>query len=354
VWANPVQISVGGQPWRAAAPWATLSASVLQKTCFWNLMTNTPVHPKEQAVLGLMGATQPAEMFPSLLAKQLAPCLGTLQVQPVSVGATSANEGLTFGGAALPIVPPLALQSTLLNGQDALTNLWQLRDTTLNAVYDLYRNGTTAQKAYVDSLVTSTTQVRGISQQLLSNLNTITDNSINSQITAAVTLLQMNVTPVVVIHIPFGGDNHTDPGLQLEVSETITGIQNIATLMSTLASAQLNATFMTLNVFGRTMNKNAPVNRNGRGHNQYHQMSVTISSSLKGGVIGGIQPVAAMEYGCTDINSTNGAAAGNTGDIKAIDTLASFAKTVMASAGIDAATIESSIPSGKVIRGALV
>ena len=33
--------------------------SVLDRTVFWHLMTNTPVHPKEPEVLELMGATPP-------------------------------------------------------------------------------------------------------------------------------------------------------------------------------------------------------------------------------------------------------------------------------------------------------
>ena len=56
-------------------------------------MTNTPVHPKEPDVLKLMGATYAGEMLPSLLAKQLAPCLGTIQAQPISLGATHAVRG---------------------------------------------------------------------------------------------------------------------------------------------------------------------------------------------------------------------------------------------------------------------
>ena len=135
-------------------------------------MTNTPVHPKEPDVLKLMGATTPGEMLPSLLAKQLAPCLGTIQAQPISLGATSPAEGLSFGGAALPIIPALALKATLTNPPGPLTDLQPLRDQTLNQLYDLYKNGATpAQQAYIDSLVTSQQQVRNINQNLLDALS---------------------------------------------------------------------------------------------------------------------------------------------------------------------------------------
>ena len=79
--------------------------NVLDRTVFWHLMTNTPIHPKEPDVLKLMGTTYAGEMLPSILARQLAPCLGTIQSQPISLGATSPAEGLSYGGAALPIIP---------------------------------------------------------------------------------------------------------------------------------------------------------------------------------------------------------------------------------------------------------
>ncbi|MCU1280249.1 MAG: hypothetical protein JWM53_3795, partial [bacterium] len=71
-------LTIGGQQHTAAKPWSTLPQNVLDRTCFFHLMTNTPVHPKEPDVLKLMGATYQSEMLPSLLAKQLAPCLGTV------------------------------------------------------------------------------------------------------------------------------------------------------------------------------------------------------------------------------------------------------------------------------------
>src|SRR5258708_28648327 len=111
----PTPLTLRGQAQTAAAPWATLPQAVLDRTCFWHLMTDTPVHPKEPDVLKLMGATYGGEMLPSLPAKNMAPCLGTIQSQPLVLGATSPAEGLSFGGAALPIVPALALKATLTN-----------------------------------------------------------------------------------------------------------------------------------------------------------------------------------------------------------------------------------------------
>src|SRR5439155_27362266 len=110
---------------------------------------------------------------------------------------------------------------------------------------------TPGQRSYIDSLVTTQQQVRSINQGLLNALGSIKDNSAASQILAAVTLIQMKVTPVVSIHIPFGGDNHRDIALATETAQTLSGVATIASLMQQLAAAGLAdaVTFMSLNVF---------------------------------------------------------------------------------------------------------
>jgi hypothetical protein len=345
----PTAITVGGKSVTAAKPWSTLTA--LDRTTFWHLMTNTPVHPKEPEVLRLGNATEYNEMLPSLLAKQLAPCLGTVQAQPITIGARTPSEGLSFGGQALPIVPPLALKATLTSPNGPLTNLQGLRDRTLSDLDGLYRGSASkAQKAYLDSLITSQSQVRNIKQDLLSSLSSITDNSVASQITAAVALIKMNVTPVVAIHIPFGGDNHNDTGLVNETAETVSGIASINSLLAALASAGLSdqVTFATLNVFGRTI---GPSTANGRQHNENHQVSITIGKPFASAVIGGVGPVG-RDYGALAIDSRSGRG-GSGGDIDPPQTLASYGKTLMAAVGADAATMERSVTVGKVITAAL-
>src|SRR5262249_9351840 len=155
------------------------------RTVFWHMMTGTSVHPKEPDVLRLMGATEAKEMFPSLLAKQLAPCLGTIQPQPISVGALTPSESLSYAGAALSVIFALVLKATLTNPAGPLPRLQPLRDVTLNRLYDLYKNGATrTQKRYVDSLVTSQSWVRGIRQDLLDALSSIADNGAAAQVLA--------------------------------------------------------------------------------------------------------------------------------------------------------------------------
>ncbi|HEY2734750.1 MAG TPA: hypothetical protein VGI70_12235, partial [Polyangiales bacterium] len=344
-------LMLGGQNYQAATPWTSLSQSVLDRTSFWHLSTGTPVHPKEPDVLKLMGSTYASEMLPSLIARQLASCLGTVQPQPIAIGATSPSEGLSYQGAALPIIPAQALKATLTSPSGALTELRPLRDQTLNELYDIYKtDATTAQRAYIDTLVKSQSEVRNIDQNLLDALSSITDNGIDSQILAAVTLIQMNLAPVLSINIPFGGDNHRDPSLAKESDQTISGVAAIGSLMQQLSAAGLSdkVSLVSLNVFGRTL---GPGNENGRQHNPNHQVSIAIGKPFKSGVIGGVQPVA-KDYGAMPIASATGKAAAD-GDVQPGDTLASFGKTLLQAFGVDSAAIDTGITSGKVISGAL-
>jgi hypothetical protein len=345
------QIALGGQQYTAAPPWAVLKPDVLARSTFWHLKTNTPVHPKEPDVLKLMGATPKSEMLPSMLAQALAPCLGTIQAQPISLGAANPAEALSFGGAPQPVIPPLALRSTLTSA-GPLAALQPLRDQTMNSLYDLYKNGASpAQKAYIDEMVTSQQQVRNINQNLLSSLDQIKDNSVASQIIAAIALIQMKITPVLSLHIPWGGDNHRDIGLATEAQQTADAVASIQSLMDALTTAKLQdqVTFMTLHVFGRTL---GPSNTDGRQHNGDHQVSMTISSRFKPGVIGAVAPVPGADYGATNIDSKTGMGS-SSGDITALDTLASFGMTMLAAVGADPSGINSPSTTGKVISAAL-
>jgi hypothetical protein len=347
----PRPLSIRGQVHQAAAPWAALPQPVLDRTVFWHLATGTSVHPKEPDVLKLMGATPGGEMFPSLLARHLAPCLGTVQPQPISVGALTPSETLAYGGAPLPVVPALALKATLTSPAGPLTDLQPLRDATLDRLSDIYRNhATRAQRRHIDALVTSQRSVRHIRQDLLAALSSIKDNSPAAQVTAAVALIQMNVSPVVAVHIPFGGDNHQDLGLARETEETISGVALLASLMAQLARAGLadRVTFVSLNVFGRTL---GPGNTDGRQHNGNHQVSLAIGKPFRGGVVGGVAPVD-MDYGALPIDSASGAGH-PAGDVRPADTLSSFARTVLAAVGADPTQVTSPSGTAKVIGSAL-
>jgi hypothetical protein len=348
----PTSISLGGRSFQAGGPWGSLPQAVLNRTVFWHLMTNTPIHPKEGDVLKLMGASMSREMLPSLLAKTLAPCLNTIQPQPVSVGAVGPTEALSFNGAPLPTIPPLALKDTLTSPAGPITNLTALRDQTMNSIFGLYKTvATPQQRRFIDSYASTQGSVRALNQSLLSSLASITDNGVASQLTASIALIQMQVSPVIGIHIPFGGDNHADADLERESDETVSGVASIVSLMSQLQSAGLQdrVTFMTLNVFGRTLMTNGGQSATtGRTHNSNHQVSLTIGKGFKPGVVGGITRIG-NDYGASGINSTTGVADAN-GDVRAIDSLGAFGQTALKAVGGDTTLVT----RGKVIQSALV
>jgi hypothetical protein len=353
-------LTLGSQSYNAALPWAqpyqsapgvitpSLWQSVLNRTTFWHIATTTPVHPKEPDVLKLMDQTQADEML----------------------GASSPSEGLVYGGQAQPLIPPTALKATLTAPAGPLSSLQAIRDQTMNSLYDLYKTtgATPAQKAYVDALATTQTQARSISQTLLSQLDSIKDNSVASQITAALALIQMKVMPAATIHVPFGGDNHSDAALATESQQTsslsaagtfsptaLTGVPAIAALMSAIYAANLQdqVTFMSLNVFGRTLATSTGAGT-GRQHNPNHHVAVTIGKAFRPGVIGGVAPLTGnnADYGAVAFDSKTGVGS-SSGDITPATSLPSWGQTMMAAVGVDAGTIASSITAGSVITGAL-
>jgi hypothetical protein len=398
------QLQVGSWSGKAALPWAQPYAAIptgpggaplitpalwtqtLARTSFCHLATTTPIHPREPDVLKLMNQTQSNEMLVSLLSRILQPQLGTIQAQPVALGASTPAEALVYGGQSQPLIPPLALKATLANptnGKGQLTPLAALqgvRNDTMKQLYGFYsQSATPAQKAYIDALTTSQAQAGQISQSLLSMLDSISSNNVDAQITAAIALIMMKVTPVLTIHIPFGGDNHRDPGLATETQQTVgigasgagydpttglTGVPAIAWLMNQLSANNLqdSVTFASLNVFGRTLSTSSGAGE-GRQHNPNHHAAIAIGKGFKGGVIGGVVPMdqsgagctvggPSCDYGATNIQSASGVGAAS-GDITAAESLPSWGQTVMAALGIDAMTIAESITAGTVIKGAL-
>src|SRR5687767_14985400 len=128
--ATPLRL--GATMTTAAQVWSTLPQWVLDRTAFFHHATLTNNHPNLPKVLRLMGATYKQEMLPSLIAKRLAPCLGTIQTEPVSVGA---GEILTFAGRGLPNLNPTGLRDVLAQPKGPLKDLQTLRDKALDRMY---------------------------------------------------------------------------------------------------------------------------------------------------------------------------------------------------------------------------
>jgi hypothetical protein len=345
-----VDLRLGAVTTRAARVWSTLPQPVLDRTCFFHHATLTNNHPNLPKVMRLMGATYKQEMLPSLIAKHLAPCLGTIQTEPVSVGA---GEILTFDGRGLPNLNPTGLRDVLSQPQGPLKDLQKLRDASLDRMYAALRtSGTKPQLDYLDRLARSRAQARSIAEDLLSMLSSIQSDRSDGQVVAAAALIKMRVSPVVAIHIEFGGDNHTDEDLmRFEVPQTEIGIQRIGALMDTLQQYGLTdqVTFAMYNVFGRTLKK---LGLAGRDHWASHHTTVMIGKPVRPGVVGGLEPQAG-DYYATPIDAKTGRAAPGAGDIPFGETLAAMGKTLAFIAGVDRASIDQEISQGKVVDGAV-
>jgi len=287
-------------------------------------------------------------MLPSLLAAKLAPCLDTIQIEPVSVG----KVALTAAGAPLQTLRPTALKQLLVRTDSPLVNLRSLRDKKLDEINAiLKRDGTTAQRRYLDAWAKSRSDTRQLGDDAQALFSSINNDSPNNQVAAAVGLIRLGVTPVVVVTLPFGSDNHTDEGLATEADEHPEGIAAIAQLMTLLEQNGLvdRVTFAVLNVFGRTLARKALA---GRDHWPRHAVSLLIGSGIKPGIVGGLAPLD-DDFTSIGIDSTSGRGVESGADIPYEETLSAVGKTIGAAVGIPRAALDSAIESGKVIGAAL-
>src|SRR4029077_18149892 len=108
----------------------------------------------------------------------------------------------------------------------------------LDALNQLAKSdATNVQKEFLDALAASQTQVRQLAESLADTLSAINGDDVKGQALAAAALISANVTPVVTVRIPFGGDNHSDASLQKEVDDHVdtnnrgTGVNGIQSVM---------------------------------------------------------------------------------------------------------------------------
>jgi hypothetical protein len=348
----PTSLSLAGTSVVAAKPWSQLPQALLDRSCFFHHATNTVIHPDQANVMALNGFVSGHEMLVSLLARQLAPALGTAQADPIVLGPRDSGEILLFNGHPEPIISPSSLATLLALPDGAVGNLTSLRDADLDRLNALVKaEGNPGKSSFIDDYALSQREARQLSHDLLSSLAQITNDSTASQIKAAVTLIRMKAAPVVSLHIPFGGDNHSDQGLQLETSETISGVASLADLWSQLVAANLqdSVSFLSFNVFGRTLHTTG----DGRDHNGDHNVSLMFGRGFRGGVIGGIETVG-RDLGAQSLSSTTGAGVPNGGgDILRPDTLQAMATTFGTGVGVDPGVLAANITRGQVVAAAL-
>jgi hypothetical protein len=346
-------ITMSGEIVEGAAVWNNLEQATLDRTVFFHHTTLSVSHGNQPKVMKLMGAIRRQEMLVSVLAKNLAQCLGTVQREPVVVGAASPLEYLSYEGRTQPALQPIVLRDLLARPTGVLGKLQEMRDADLNRLNALYKeHGTQAQRQFLDRLALSQSEARNVSQQLLNDLASITSNTIDGQLKAAAVLIKMNVAPVVSIRMNWGGDNHNDADLRNEVAQTAAAVASINQLQARLMDYGLRdkVTFMAMNVFGRTMS----IRRKGlagRDHLASHHCTVLIGKNVRGGVIGGVEPKG-QDFSAMPIDSKTGRGTAD-GDIRYEDTLAAVGKTIGAAVGVNPSALNDTITSGKVVTAAL-
>jgi hypothetical protein len=371
--ATPVLF--GDRTFTAAAPWGLLSEAVRARTAFFHHVTLANNHGDQPKVMRLMGATTNGEMLVSAFASQLSGCHGTVQAEPVAVGARgNASELVSYKGRSLPSVSPTQLRQLLTGstgrgggglggGKSAagvLVGLRTTRDTHLDKLNELAKlDATGVQKRFLDALSRSQQQVRLLAENLADTLGAIDGDDVEGQALAAAALISANVSPVITLRIPFGGDNHSDAGLAAEVADhtdantRFTGVAGIQRVMDALTAMNLQdkVTFATLNVFGRNLNGiDKTESRSGRDHYGNHSVAVMIGKNVKPGVYGGVTTVTGgfgggTALGAGDIDSTTGTLAPG-GDIPRTETFVSMARTLGAALGIPQANLEPSFVAG--------
>ena len=397
-----VQVQLGAKSYGAAGPWgmtdvtaaratsrfaAGLADQIRSRMAFFHHVTQANNHGDQPKVMRLMGATSKGEMLVSAYAKHLGPCFGTVQTEPVAVGAGgNASELVSFSGRSLPSISPTQLRQLLAGGSggsmgggrgggkggtNVLQQLRTIRDSNLDRLNAMAKqDGTNVQKQFLDSLAASQDQIRKLAMDLQTTLGAINGDTVEGQALAAAALIAAKVTPVVTLRIPFGGDNHTDGTLTNETNDHIdnnnrfTGVAGVMRVIQALTDMGLQdqVTFATLNVFGRNLNGIEKVmSKSGRDHYGNHSVALMIGKNVVPGVYGGVAPISGrgttMALGASDIDSaTGGAVLGGMGDVPSSETPVSMARTLGAALGIPQSALDGDFiasAGGKVVPAAV-
>ena len=256
----------------------------------------------------------------------------------------------------LPVLDRNGLATIL--SQPALNStsdrLRKLRDADQDALRSLLsQSASPAQRTALDAYLQAQTDARLVDPTLVASINDWHGTWQQQLNTTAAVLLAMNVAPGVVLSYDFGGDNHSDYGLNNEASATTESVAALGDLYQKLVDRNLqdDVTIVVQNVFGRTLcAENRSGNTNGRDHNAGHHCTVIIGKGFTGSVIGGVIK-AGTDFRADAVDSRSGARGG---DIAYAATLASVGKTICTGAGISRAVIDDQITSGKIVEAALI
>ncbi len=341
----------GEQRVRAAAPWTELPTNLRRRMGFFHLRTHAAAHTEHDDTMTMRGAVKGSsgngrEMFPSMIGQATHEQLGTFQKEPLVLG----NARITFESQPIQTTKPTELKSLFSGSMDALNDLRVLRDNTLDQIYArLRQTGTQSQMSFLEQFINGRDTARSMGNDLGQYLNDLPindeePNSVEDQIIAAVALARLQVSPVIVVNIPFGRDNHQDSDLSQEAQQTVRGVNSLGLLWRELQAANLqdSVSFAMLNVFGRTFRPN---NRGGRDHNRHHGVMVAFGPHVQGGVYGGVN----SNGQCRNIRPGNGRPT-NSGGISAEDTMQTAGKSMAAALGVPNNVLNDRIQGGRVLR----
>lgn len=354
---NPVNFNLGSKTVRAAQCWSELPQSLLERSAFWHHGTFTNAHPDFKVVMGLNGALKGPSLsgtdhFGSFIAQENAEKLGTLSKEMICVGGSSTHSN----GVAAPILKPAQLKTIFAAKVAEFDRMVAMRDQFLDRTYaDLKTNGTPAQRAFLDRYATSQQEAQALGDSLGGLIEDINSNSTADQAKMAAALIQLKVSPVITLGLQFGGDNHNDTSLGLEVDQTLQTMDALKVLWQKLNTAGVadQVVFASINVFGRTLLR---ASNGGRDHNGSHHAMYLFGPTIKPGVIGGLESYQRrrdqIDFSAKCINSANGLT-GGASDIPFTETLSAVGKTLASAVGVPNARINERIDGGKIITAAL-
>ncbi|MEM9696562.1 MAG: DUF1501 domain-containing protein, partial [Myxococcota bacterium] len=214
------------------------------------------------------------------------------------------------------------------------------RDRTLDLIYaDVRARGTHAQRRFVDEFARSRAEAQSLMDILGPSLAPVreVEDSVEKQLLAAAALFEHRVTPVVMVRIPMGGDNHQDLDLAVEVTEQIAGIESLRKLWVDLGvrGLQDSVTFAWLNVFGRDLIRVGGTG--GRGHYGRDHAMVMFGPNVSPGLYGGVVDVGGGKQFLE---------AGPIGEVPVEETLAFAGKTLARAVGVPETVIDQRIVGG--------
>lgn len=359
--SESANFKLGDTDVEAARYLSYLPQDLLDRTAFIHLRTSANGHPEHarvrrvnEALLGENGRGN-EQIQSAIMQEMLTAGLNndTLFNRPMMLrGAGSFTyESTPLASYGPSDVKDLFIGSSTVTAE--LENMNKVYNAAIDSIYkDIKSSGTSAQMNYLDAHAASRESAIRLGDELGDLLTDVTGNSSNDQLRAAVAMAKVNLSPVIVVEYTFSGDNHGDTNLTDDVDLTIEHMNGLETFWSLLKQQGLEdqVNYATWDVFGRTFGRNSS---GGRDHHNSHCVNMMIGTQINAGVLGDIEAydfTGTRMFRAAAFNSTTGQTANP--DIAGTETLAAYARTLMAYMGISEDRIDYRLPVGKTITAA--